>query len=381
MKIAILTLPFHTNYGGILQAYALQTVLKRMGHDVKVIDQDQDVPNSLYRNIKSIVYFILKKYILRKQNIVYHSMSEIKKRNKERGEREQYTRCFVDKYLSTLKIRDIKKDFPNDFDVIIVGSDQIWRRLYFRGYYRCGIENAFLKFCSHLNIKRVSYAASFGSDIWDYSVDETKECRQLLGLFDAVSVREASAVDICRTKLGRTDVKLVLDPTLLLMKEDYIKLVDDAKLYQSTGNLMCYILDKNDKINTLVQKVAKDKNLIPFVANSEVDNEKLLNVERIQPPVEKWLRAFMDAEFVITDSFHACVFSIIFGKPFITIGNIERGLSRFESLLNDLNLKKHLITSMDDYDEKFDYQIKEDTYNRIIKKRKASMSFLLESLV
>ena len=65
--------------------------------------------------------------------------------------------------------------------------------------------------------------------------------------------------------------------------------------------------------------------------------------ERVQPPVEQWLRGFYDAEFVVTDSFHACVFSILFHKPFIVVGNARRGMSRFKSLLSIFALGDRLV--------------------------------------
>ena len=88
----------------------------------------------------------------------------------------------------------------------------------------------------------------------------------------------------------------------------------------------------------LVNKIAEEKHLVPFCVNSMVENPMSPLNERIQPPVEQWLRGFYDAAFVVTDSFHACVFSIIFNKPFVVFSNHERGIGRFISLFNLFNI-------------------------------------------
>ena len=129
----------------------------------------------------------------------------------------------------------------------------------------------------------------------------------------------------------------------------------------------------------LVDKISKEKNLIPLVVNSKVENLQAELNERIQPPVENWIQGFCDADFVITDSFHACAFSIIFNKPFIVYGNASRGLARFKSLLSIFNLSNRFITSTNDYKAMPDINF--DEVNRIMNKyREKSMSFLSKML-
>ena len=376
MRIGILTLPLHTNYGGILQAYALQTVLERMGHEVLVIDQDRSVHGNAFRQVLRMGKYLAKKCLSRKNAVFYNPMRV----NSEREEREQFTRSFINKYIHTYIVRDLTKGVPNNLDAIVVGSDQVWRHRYFSWMYRCGIENAFLKFAEGRTIKRIAYAASFGVDEWEYTVEETAECARLLKKFDAVSVREASAVGLCRAKLGRDDVRHVLDPTMLFEKEDYIRLVNQANTPKSPGNLMCYVLDHNAEKQQLIERIARERNLTPFYTNSQIDNTLLPNSERIQPPLEQWLRGFMDAELVITDSFHACVFSIIFGKPFVVFGNKERGMTRFQSLLKMFSLEQNLISSIEEYTPSCSYQIHEDARKQLERYKDRSLAFLKESL-
>lgn len=376
MRIGILTLPLHTNYGGILQAYALQTVLERMGHEVVLIDQDRDVHSTAFRQSLRLGKYLTKKCLLRK-NATYYNPKEV---NRERREREQFTRAFINKYIHTCIVRDLTTDVPDNLETIVVGSDQVWRLRYFTCIFHCGIENAFLKFAEDRAVKRVAYAASFGTDDWEYTEEETAACARLLKKFDAVSVREASAVGLCKTRLGYNDARHVLDPTMLFEKEDYIGLVNQANTPKSPGNLMCYVLDHNAEKQQLIERIARERNLTPFYTNSQIDNTLLPNSERIQPPLEQWLRGFMDAEFVVTDSFHACVFSIIFGKPFVVVGNKERGMTRFQSLLKMFSLEQNLISSIEEYTPGCSYQIHEDARKQLEKYKDRSLAFLKESL-
>lgn len=376
MKIGILTLPLNTNYGGLLQAYALQTTLQKIGHEVVVLNKDRTTIQSPLKQVILYGVYLVRKFLLGR-NIVYKTQSVI---NQERHEREQYTQVFINKYINTYKIKNLLNDTPKDLDAIVVGSDQVWRHYYFTLSYRCGIENAFLKFCEDRDIRRIAYAASFGTDDWDYSEEETQECGRLLGKFDSVSVREAFAVRLCQEKLGRSDVLQVLDPTQLLTKEDYVKIVNDTITQKSSGDLMCYILDETAEKKCLVETIARTRNLTPFNVGSKVEDLYASHLERIQPPVEEWLQGFIDAKFVVTDSFHACVFSIIFGKPFIVIANQFRGLSRFLSLLESLNLSKNMILSASEYDSTFDYSIPSSAYERLAHMKKESISFLLNAI-
>lgn len=375
MKIGILTLPLHTNYGGILQAYALQTVLERMGHNVIVFDPKWSLGRNKFRQNLSFCKYVIQKYLFRKE-VKFYSIEDFQKQNTEREEREKFTRTFIHKYIKSFTIKKLCKDVPRDIDAIVVGSDQVWRHYYFTGSYHCGIENAFLQFAKNWKIKRISYAASFGTDDWEYSTKETKDCAVLLQRFNAVGVREATAVTLCKEKLGYNTAVHVLDPTMLLTKDDYIKLVEAANTPKSSGNLLCYILDESEEKLGLINDIAKERHLTPFSVNSRIGDPSAPQKDRIQPPVEQWLRGFMDAQFVITDSFHACVFSILFGKPFLVIGNKERGMARFDSLLSLFSLENHLISSADKYNPDLDYTITEETKNILKAKQELSVSFL-----
>lgn len=377
MKIGILTLPLHTNYGGILQAYALQTVLERMGHEVVVFD----TPNKatlppLWKLPLSFGKRILKKMLGIGERVFYEHYQ-----NKTRLVIAKNIQPFIDKYIHRKVIRFFANLDSKDYDAIVVGSDQVWRCIYFPWMWLGQpMENAYLSFAHNWDVKKIAYAASFGTDNWEYNEKQTLNCKQLLQKFDVVSVREATGVDMCKLYFN-VDAEHVLDPTMLLSAQDYKTLFQERQTPPSKGTLLNYVLDSTDKINHLIAKFASVTKMIPFAVNNpyEEDESKPLN-QRIKPSVETWIRGFYDAEFVITDSFHACVFSIIFKKQFIVVGNKERGMARFESLLKMFGLEERLVDENVDVNtlQPIDY---DKVYNLYVQLKEKSLHFLSENLV
>lgn len=380
MKIGILTLPLHTNYGGILQAWALQTILERMGHEVKVINLDRTpIKVGLLANI----YLNLRRFFAHLRYGIFYcprNINELQKQNYENYLiKAQYTQHFVDENIRNFYVSNYSRDIkPTDFDAIVVGSDQIWRPKYIKYTLKTSIENAFLGFAKSWNIKKFSYAASFGTDEWEYTKAQTVIVKDLIKKFKTVSVREHSGIKLCSEHLGVT-AEQVLDPTMLLTKEDYINAFEIHKEPKSEGNLMVYILDQSDEKKIIVEQIAREKGLTSFMVGANNDGKIPLE-ERIQPRLQKWLRGFYDAEFIVTDSFHACVFSILFGKPFIAIGNTNRGLSRFESLLGMFDLQENLISKNIQYDNNKDYSIPLSVYKKWDFWRNKSMTYLINNL-
>lgn len=366
MRIAILTLPLHTNYGGILQCYALQTVLQRMGHDVKVLTKLQYGTSYYWIYPLAVCKRMLKRYILRKDVDILRAPHEIRRKNTDR---------FIRKYINKYKFRNWTSDITKGFDAIVVGSDQIWRPEYFQP-----IEYAFLSFLEDSKLKRISYAASFGVDYCAYTTEQLAVCSPLLKRFDAVSVRETSGVELCSNYFG-VDAVQMIDPTLLLSADDYRLLVNKAKTKPSKGNMLVYILDKTEEKMDLITRIAVERGLNPFWLDSPDEyNDNLPLKEQIKMSVEQWLRSFDDAEFVFTDSFHGCVFSIIFRKQFLVIGNKERGLSRFLSLVKQFSLEDRLIFSFNDYKDNLAMIDYGKLYDKLHILQKQSVLFLRTNL-
>ncbi|MFI3319817.1 MAG: polysaccharide pyruvyl transferase family protein [Rikenellaceae bacterium] len=333
MKVGIVTLPLSANYGGILQAYALQSVLQRMGHTVCMFaTPTKPILPSYLEPLVWLNRVVMRNVIGNKNVRPYLSPQKQKLVY-------QHTQRFIDTYINQLHSVRYSELPENCVDAIVVGSDQVWRPRYFG---KKIIADAYLEFARGWDIKRLSYAASFGTAEWEYSESQTAKCKELIAKFDAVSVREESAVGLCKDHFG-VEAQHLLDPTMLLSKEDYIELVEKNATPKSAGDLMVYILDDTADKQAVVDAVAKIKGLTPFRSNSKAESGNAPLEERIQPPLEQWLRGFMDAEFVVADSFHACVFSIIFNKPFIALCNKARGASRFESLLKIFGLEDRLI--------------------------------------
>lgn len=317
MKIGILTQPLGHNYGGVLQAYALQYVLKKLGHEAIIAD-----------------YFPWQRWMLSCLNTL---LSRICGRSKNftispSESRKKYTHIyrFIEQYMvvATINYPPVRRSFINKYklEILVVGSDQVWRPRYNRGV----LKDMFLSFAKDTNIRRIAYAASFGSDKWEYSPKQEKACKMLARKFDAISVREVSGVKLCEEHLG-VSAELVLDPTLLLEKEVYEDLCKkESRAYHPF--LLAYILDMDEAKSQLIK--------------SEADKQGL-NIRLVEgfpdKSIEEWLSNFRNADFVITDSFHGTVFSVIFNKEFYSITNEERGSSRFKSLLQPLHLEDRMV--------------------------------------
>lgn len=335
MRIGIITLPLNTNYGGILQAYALQTVLERLqgGHQVTVFDKNRFYRSSWKKDIFSYPVRFIQKYVLGWQKSIRWEV-EWRKNETIMG---QYTEPFINKYIHRKYCEDLSSLNANDYDAFVVGSDQIWRPMFYPK-----ISDAYLKFAEGWAIKRIAYAPSFGTNNWEYSDEQTKECGRLLKMFDKVSVREKEGVSLCK-KYFNVDAVHVLDPTMLLTSEDYEKLFRLANTPKHKGSLMTYVLDCTDSIIRMIDEISNSNGWTVFETNAKIMDSNAPIEERVQRPVEEWLRGFYDAEFVVTDSFHACVFSILFNKPFLVVGNKSRGMSRIESLLSLFGLESRIV--------------------------------------
>lgn len=344
MKIAIMTQPLGHNYGGILQNYALTRVLEQKGANITTINRIRAsrpkhlkalsfVKNQTYNRVKGYYYYAASANDLK---FIYA---------------ENYN--FIDNYLNLSQKIDNSKELKayfldEDFDAVIVGSDQTWRPK----YSPC-ITNYFLDFLSdNSQIQKFAYASSFGTSEWEFDEKQTKQCKELIAKFDAISVRESAGIQLCRKYLG-TEAQLVLDPTLLLEKQDYIDLIKNklGSLKSPTQEVFNYILDDNEAKVEVVNQVANYLDTRSFRKQPNkklpIKNKKNL-LDYKYPAIEDWLNSFYTADFVVTDSFHGTVLSIIFEKPFITIVNKDRGAARFESLLSLLGLEDRMFYDVSD---------------------------------
>lgn len=376
MKIGILTQPLHANYGGLLQNYALQQTLVRAGHEVETIDWGggSGLRAMLYRMKVRVLHAFLPN---RFPPLKY------KPNDKELATIQRNTNHFINTYINHTEAMHSYEEFVKQaskgkYDAYVVGSDQCWRPCY-----NAFLPSMFLDFVQDKHVKRIAYAASFGTDNWEFTLQQTNVCAPLAKKFDLVTVREDSGVKLCKENLG-VDAVHVLDPTMLLTKDDYIQLIEKEKEPKSNGTLFNYILDPDEKKSAFIQKVAKAKGLKAFQVLPKCQTETRTKDDvknRIEdcvfPGVTTWLRAFMDADMTIVDSFHGMVFSIIFNKPFWAISNVSRGMSRFTSLLKMFHLEDRLLDA-DNLDEvDFSKPIDWTMVNEILEEKRRVCIFLL----
>lgn len=377
MKIGILTQPLLYNYGGILQAYALQTYLGRLGHEVWIIDRNIPQEPPFWRIPLGIVKRIILKYVFRRPVVVSN-----RRRREQLEMASRHTLDFIVRHIrktdSVYRTKELKRLVAKmQFEALIVGSDQVWRPC----YSPC-LGNYFLDFLpADSPVKRIAYAASFGVDYCEFTEKQLITYKVLLERFQILSVRESSGVELCREYLNANALWMP-DPTLLLPTEDYLNLLDGYPVRESSGCLFTYFLDNSADKQKVTGQVADSFGLEVKEIHILAEDFSLSVREREVPPVTEWLCGFRDAEFVVTDSFHGCVFSILFNKPFFAYGNDVRGMARFRSLLSMFGLEDRLLASSEELTgEKLHLPVCWENVNRILdEKRKEAKKFLMDSL-
>lgn len=368
MKIAIITLPIHTNYGGILQAYALKVVIQGMGHEAVVVDRKDKMPLPAWYKAP----FVYASRAFKKMTDSTSGVEVFRELNyrKQLPLRSKYTQRFVEDNISPRLVSSYSDIREEEYDAFIVGSDQVWRPRYFGN-----IEDAFLKFTKNWQVRRIAYAASFGTEQLEYKSDTLESCSKLLSCFDAVSVREDVAVGMCEEWFGYDEAVHVLDPVMLPDVEVYRKLAEMSDEHPCKGKVMTYILDPSKEkacVVDFVKRITGKETCSLYVADAEV-----------VPPMERWLAGFCDADFVVTDSFHGCVLSILLHKPFIAVGNSIRGMSRMNSLLSMFALDDRLVQGIDPEDDG-EFWLSEPDWKAVddvlAQQRDKSLEFLAEAL-
>ncbi|WP_390338459.1 polysaccharide pyruvyl transferase family protein [Vibrio harveyi] len=329
MKIAIITHPLEKNIGGIMQAYALQKVLSLKKLNVQTIDFRPWQHNSKFRtlkySIKNVLYRLsLNKHYPLNESLLYSKNKDFIKDFMVLSDRV-YSRKSLKKYVNKQAVT-----------TLIVGSDQTWRPKYITDlvvYYLGFVDNC----------KKLAYASSFGVSNWEYNDVQEKIANELIKNFHRVSVREDDGVKLCQNHL-HTEAVCVADPTLLLDKSIYLELCEDISRLSAENYLFYYVLDNNQDKQAYAESLAESLNLQLLTVESKPEGLFLTNTSLEIGPKE-WLSLFKNSSYVITDSYHGMVFSLKFQRQFLIFGNPKRGLSRFSSLLNKLELNERIISS------------------------------------
>jgi hypothetical protein len=336
-RVLIITQTLGGNYGGIMQAYALQAYLRQLG--VEAVTAGFEYNIWLIRLKAHIKYWI---------RLALHSI--IPRIHDLPPEIDRYQRkntlAFVGQHIRRSDTSKSMRQYAKNFDALIVGSDQVWRSVY------ADMDKTLLAFAEDMDVKKLSYAASFGKDdLSEYDQGLLNKSARLAKKFDAISVREDSGVDLVADNWGVTAEQHV-DPTFLLDKTDYLQLIKaEGKLvHPLDGNLFPYVLDSNGMNGEVISRVEEYLGLQRFdfwPPKPTTRKELFSQIDQFQlPRVTQWLKCFSDAEFVITDSFHGTAFSIIFNKPFIVVANTDRGAARFTSVLSVFGLEDRLVSNV-----------------------------------
>lgn len=343
MKIGLLTYHNSTNYGAVLQCYATCRALKEMGHEVEIINFCQDEKKS---SRSFIFYFKVKNF--------FRFMAEMYPKQTE--------------YIASLEI--LKKKIT-DYNCLMVGSDQVWNPQIAREK----LEAYFLNFGNE-NIRRISYASSFGIGEWPQDKNNLVPIiKQNLSRFKAISVREETGRQIIADKFGLSS-EVVLDPTLL--HREYAELTG---VVAPNHSIICYLLNRSMKQLEKVKHLASFMGMKPRMI-STIHYVKGFSYT-YPPSIENWLRYIAGAEFVVTDSFHGLAFSLIYNKQFVVISPNNGKNSRLLDLLKLVGLEERHFFDEEDvpYNEliskKIDYT---EVNKRLDKMREKSWKFINDAL-
>lgn len=367
MKICTITCHDVYNHGASLQAYALMTYLKNEGNEVEIIDYKPDylsgqyklfsVDNSKWRKniLTKAIYLILK---------VPTKLLALRRKKQFDEFRDRYLKITTNRYESN---EELKENTPNA-DAYLCGSDQIWNSLH-----KNGRDKAFyLDFVPNNKIK-ASYAASFATD----SIDDKYKpmVKELVQELDGVGVREISGVNILHD-LGIEKAVNVLDPVFLLDKNEWDK-IGEEKFNEKY--VLVYDFDNNPLVKKIANDIAKKKEYkIYTVSHYKAGYED--KSFRYSGP-ETFIALIRNAEFVISNSFHAVAFSIIYEKQITIVNRTEAINTRMRDLLEGLNLKNRLVKD-DNYDtdellEKIEYKAVKNILNEKIKFSKDYLESIL----
>ncbi|EDX73568.1 hypothetical protein MC7420_3742 [Coleofasciculus chthonoplastes PCC 7420] len=338
MKVGILTFHNTTNYGATLQAYALSTIIGSQGHDVEIIDY---CPYKVEKYYKKDLYFIDKNRRLNRR-----IFDNLLKYYKTRKFLVSKTNISKKKYATSAELKKIN----SSYEVVVCGSDQIWCIDSFRGF-----DSAyFLDFIDNkTDIIKISYAASFGHTMRLRNYREL--ICQLISNFSAISVRDANSRRLLKEECNEQAVK-VLDPTFLIEYDEYFLDKKFKKEY-----LLIYIISGITlEQKTFIKFIANYKNLEIISVGKYVDIATK-NIIGIGP--KEWINYFSHASYIMTNTYHGTIFSILFRKPFIVLDTLNKA-NKINDLLKDFNLENRL-NSKSNFIENFNKNILDIEYSLI----------------
>ena len=389
MKVGIASCYYHHNYGSMLQAYATQRIIEKLGCDSITIACNSPIA---YMTQNKITYYFHK---VTNPDIVKTKIRQFKSKKiiklypsvrKGRIERDEYFDNFYKKYIKLSQNNITRYDLTSvtsACDAVVVGSDMLWHPI--------NVEHDYytLMFVPD-TVKKIAYATSFGTTkIPGYQVEIYK---QFLNRFSSISVREKSGVDLIKSLGIDKMVSVVLDPTLLFTGDEWLEIQKVEPIYYEKY-IFCYFLGVNQEHRNFANRL-KEITGFQIVALQHLDEFVVndLNFGDIKPynvgPGE-FVNLIRNAEYICTDSFHGTCFSILNHKKFYTFNrfnnkNTQSTNTRIDSLLEITGLENRRITSEDDAQKKIndinsdiDYDIVDE---KLIIFREQSIDYLKEAI-
>lgn len=342
MKInKIGTITFHNsyNYGSALQAFALQTYLKKEGYQSKIIDYEYKSDFKQYKLFRTYSYLYYPKAFLED---LYRLRRNIKRKESFQEFREKYLTLTEHHYVDNDDMSELNKEF----DAFICGSDQIWNLQCTRQV----VPAYFLGFAADDKLK-IAYAPSIASDSFDGDKEKLKE---LIGRLDYVSVREASTISGVSVYTDKA-VRSVVDPTLLLEVSNYRKIEDMPENIPENYIFFYQLEDDDFKMAKWCKALAEEKGLpIVYIYEKKINIfKKEIYAYGVTP--NQFLALIDHAAYIVTNSFHATVFSVTFEKKFCTFPT-RNSSSRMRDLLENIGLSKRMWSESVEIDESIDYE-------------------------
>lgn len=363
MKVGVITFHNAMNYGATLQTYALQKALTKLGTEAAVINYHTEPIDVLYLPARADTLG---------KKLMFAFSPDFRRKIREQKYKYQRYHAFLNKYIKIegnyTQYSELEKT-PPLYDAYITGSDQVWNVEHTGGF-----DGAYLLDFVKKG-RRISYAASIGSDYIPFQYKSQFE--KSLEKFDAISVREQEGVkavsQVCSKK-----AEIVLDPTLLLQREDYNEILVEKK--RPYKYILVYMMETNKSMISLVNSISSTMGL-PIIQRRQVSffNNEADSFYTDTPG--EFIGEILNAEYVITNSFHGTVFSIMYEKPFISMLHSSTG-SRVTDLLESLGLDEHIIRTASDFKTMSQFEIKDKAAlrERIDKLAGKSMDFLKKSL-
>lgn len=358
------------NYGGILQFYALQKIIKDMGLEYVILRMKNDdiicKSDSSANLFKFMLLEILQPYFKYKKSKRDKQIDTVLKERKNKMDK------FRQMYYGTYIEKDITDSFE-EFDTIICGSDQIWNPKWAKR------RTMLVDIPEEIN--KIIYAASMGCEFMtDY---EKAVFKPMVERIQHVSVREESAKKLLNSFIERTDIEIVLDPTLLLTSDEWTQLINNIPVNEKY--ILTYFLGDSIDYRPLIEQISKENGLkivnIPYASGESVDKNIFGDYKIYDASPGEFLGLIKNAEIIITDSFHACVFSILFKRKYYVFerkGSTNM-IGRIVSLQNHFNLPSRIIKTNSDIEfmKEIDYSYV-DKYQ--MKLREKSLAYLEKSI-